>query len=150
MSLRIRFRLLRCHVWLVFLYGCESWTMTNETIKKVNASELWFLRRMQRISYTAHVTNKTVLKQTCQVRQLLNTIKNRQLQFFGHIMRQENLEQTSNWTKRAQGRQRYNCLDQLKTYTKLNTEELRHFVKDRRKWKNICINAAEAWIRHGT
>ena len=77
MSFRIRFRLLKCYVWSVFLYVCESWTMTNETIKKVNALELWFLRRMQRISWTAHVTNETVLKQTCQVRQRLNRIKNR-------------------------------------------------------------------------
>ena len=154
MSFRIRFRLLKCYVWSVFLYGCESWIMTNETIKKVNALELWFLRRMQRISWNAHVTYETVLKQTCQVRQLLNTIKNRQLHFFGHIMRQENLEQISITGringKRARSRQRYNYLDQLKTYTKLNTEELLHFVKDRRKWKNICINAAEVWIRHGT
>ena len=82
MSFRIRFCLLKCYVWSVFLYGCDSWVMTNETIKKVNALELWFLRRMQRISWSARVTNKTVLKQTCQVRQLLNTIKNRQLQFF--------------------------------------------------------------------
>ena len=40
MSFRIRFRLLECCVWSVFLYGCESWTMTKETIKKVNALEL--------------------------------------------------------------------------------------------------------------
>ena len=76
---------------------------------------------MQRISWTAHITNETVLKQTCQVRQLLNTIKNTQLQFFGHIMRQENLEQISITGringKRARGRQRYNYLDQLKIYS---------------------------------
>ena len=142
-------------MWSVFLYDCEFWTMTNETIKKVSALELWFLRKMQSISWTAHVTNETFLKQTCQVRQLLNIIKNRQLQFFfGHIMRRENLEQTSitgrSNGKRARGRQRYNYLNQLKTYSKLNAEELLHFFKDRRKWKNICIIAAEAWIRHGT
>ena len=77
MSFRIRFRLLKCYVWSVFLYDCESWTITIETTKKVNALELWYLRRMQRILWTAHVTNETVLKQTCQVRQRLNTIKNR-------------------------------------------------------------------------
>ena len=77
MSFRIRFRLLKCYVWSVFLYDCESWTMTIETTKKVNALKLWYLRRMQRILWTAHVTNETVLKQTCQVRQRLNTIKNR-------------------------------------------------------------------------
>ena len=69
-------------------------------------------------------------------------------------MRQENLEQTSITGhiigKRARDRQRYNYFYQLKTYTKLNTEELLDFVKDRSKWKNICINAAEACIRHGT
>ena len=32
MNFRIRFRLLKCYVRSVFLYGCESWTMTNETI----------------------------------------------------------------------------------------------------------------------
>ena len=52
-------------------------------------------------------------------------------------MRQENLEQTSITgrinEKRAQDRQRCNYLDQFKTYTKLNTEELLHFVKNRRK-----------------
>ena len=77
MSFRIRFRLLKCYVWSFFLYSCESWTMTNETIEKVNSMERWFLRRMQRIAWTAHVTNETVLKQIYQVRQLLNTIKNR-------------------------------------------------------------------------
>ena len=37
MSFRIRFRLLKCYVWSVFLYGRKSWTMTNETTKKVMA-----------------------------------------------------------------------------------------------------------------
>ena len=148
MSFGIKLRLLKCYAWLPFLYGGKSCTTTNETIKKVNALKLWCLRRMQRNSWPTHVTNETVLKETCQVRQLLNTIKNRQLQFFRHIMRQENLDQISITGringKRARGRQRCNYLDQLKTYTKLNTEELLHFVKDKRKWKDICINATEA------
>ena len=52
-------------------------------------------------------------------------------------MRQENLEQTSITGringKQARHRKRYNYLDQLKTYTKLNTKELLQLVKDRRK-----------------
>ena len=36
MSFRIRFCLLKCYVWSVFLhvYGCESWTMTTKLSKK--------------------------------------------------------------------------------------------------------------------
>ena len=50
LSFRIRFCLFKCYVCSVFLYDCESWSMAKETIKKVNGLELWFLRRMQRIS----------------------------------------------------------------------------------------------------
>ena len=35
--------------------------------------------------------------------------------------------------KQARGSQRYNYLDEFKTYTKLNLEEVVHFVKDKRK-----------------
>ena len=42
MSFILRFRLLKCYVWSLFLYGGESWAMTNETIKKVNALEFGF------------------------------------------------------------------------------------------------------------
>ena len=52
-------------------------------------------------------------------------------------MRQENLEQTSITGringKRARGPQRYNYLDQLKTYTKLNTEELLSKIEENGK-----------------
>ena len=64
MSFRIKFRLFNVLCMVSLLHGFESWTITNETIKKVNALDLWFLRRMQRISYTANVTYETVLKQT--------------------------------------------------------------------------------------
>ena len=31
------------------LYGCETWTMTKKTEKKINASEMWIWRKMQRM-----------------------------------------------------------------------------------------------------
>ena len=108
-SFRIGFCLLKCYVWSVFISGCESWAVTNETIKKVDTLKLWLLRRMQHISWIAHFTNESVSKQTCPVRQLLNTI---QLQFFRHITRQENPEQISIIGRvdenQARGRQRCN------------------------------------------
>ena len=52
-------------------------------------------------------------------------------------MTQENLEQTSITgrinRKRATDPQRYNYLDQLKTYTKLNTEELLSKIEENGK-----------------
>ena len=87
MSMNIRLRVLKCYVWSVFLYGCESWTMTKTLREKVEAFEMWCLRKMQRISYTSHTTNEKVLRQTSRNRQLFKIIVERQLGFFGHIVR---------------------------------------------------------------
>ena len=35
MSFRIRFRLVKSYLWLVFLYGCKSWTMTTKLSRKL-------------------------------------------------------------------------------------------------------------------
>ena len=56
------------------------------------ATEMWFYRRMLRVSYTAHETNISVLQRMGQERQLLRTIKERQTSFTGHIIRKGELE----------------------------------------------------------
>ncbi|GFS16255.1 reverse transcriptase-like [Elysia marginata] len=46
------------------MYGCEAWTITKEIQKKIEAAEMWFLRRMLRVPWTARKTNEEVLKET--------------------------------------------------------------------------------------
>ena len=53
---------------------------------------MWFLRRMQRISYTKHVTNVEVLRRANTKRKLISEMVNRQVKFFGHVMRKEEME----------------------------------------------------------
>ena len=45
-----KLRALKSYVWSILLYGCECWTITDDTEKKLKATEIWFLRRMLRIS----------------------------------------------------------------------------------------------------
>ena len=79
-------------------------------LNKLEATEMWFLRRMQRISYTEHVTNVEVLRRANTKRKLLNEMVNRQVKFFGHVMRKEEMENlvTTGYVegKRARGRQK--------------------------------------------
>ena len=42
-------KLLKTYVWSILLYGCETWTITAETKKNLEAAEMWFYRRMLRI-----------------------------------------------------------------------------------------------------
>ena len=44
----------------IFLYVCESWTLTAELRRKIQAMEMRWYRKILRISYKDHVTNEEV------------------------------------------------------------------------------------------
>ena len=67
------------------LYGCECWTITSDIKKKIEAAEMWFIRRMLRISWTEKKPNVNVLREGNVQRSLLKTIRKRQMEFLGHI-----------------------------------------------------------------
>ena len=71
---------------------------------------MWFLRRMLRISYKDKVTNEEVLRRAKVDRTLMKDIVKRQMEFFGHVIRKEELDNlvVTGFIegKRARGRQR--------------------------------------------
>ena len=93
LSILVKVRLLKTFVWSVLLYGYESWTWTAETRNNIQAAEMWFYRRMFRISYVDRMTDAEVLKKVGQERQLLKMIERRQWKFFGHSIRKGSLEE---------------------------------------------------------
>ena len=46
----------------IFLYACESWTLTAELEKRMQAFEMRCYRRLLNISYKDHVTNEEVCR----------------------------------------------------------------------------------------
>jgi len=56
-------RLLKFYAWSTLLYGCESWTVSQRMKSQLEATEMWFLRRMLRIAWTDKVSNKEVFKE---------------------------------------------------------------------------------------
>ena len=91
------------------MYGCESWTFSVETRRNIAAAEIWFYRRMLRVSYVDRITNVEVLKRVNMERQLLRAIEQRQLRFLDHNIRTGALEDLSLSGKfegkRSRGRQ---------------------------------------------
>ena len=53
MSVVTRQRVLQCYVAPILMYRCETWTITKPIQKKIEAVEMWFLRRMLKIPWTA-------------------------------------------------------------------------------------------------
>ena len=59
-SLSSKIRLMRSLVTSIFLYACESWTLTAEPQRRIKAMEMRCYRKILRISYKDHVTNEEV------------------------------------------------------------------------------------------
>ena len=50
-------------VFLVVIYGCESWTVRKAECWRVDAFELWCWRRLLRVPWTARRSNQSILKE---------------------------------------------------------------------------------------
>ena len=72
MSLGVRKRVLQCYIEPILLYGCESWSMTKQTLTSIEAMEMWLLRRMLRVSWTEKRTNLEILNTARSTRQLIS------------------------------------------------------------------------------
>ena len=44
-------------VFLVVMYGCESWTIKKAEYPRIDAFELWYWRRLLRVPWTAMRSN---------------------------------------------------------------------------------------------
>jgi len=115
-TMKTRLRVLNNYIFPIFTYNSETWTLNKREIEKINAFEMWTLRRMLRISYTARKTNEEVLKKANHERRLMRSIKTRAMNFLGHVIRKGKLEHLTLSGKingrRARGKQRTTYLTQ--------------------------------------
>ena len=68
---------MRSLVTSVFLYACESWTLTAELQRRIQAMKMRYYRKILHISYKDHVTNEEVcakIQQTVRPHENLLTI----------------------------------------------------------------------------
>ena len=49
--------LVKAVVFLVVMYGCESWTVNKAEHQRIDAFELWCWRRLSRVPWTARRSN---------------------------------------------------------------------------------------------
>ena len=142
LSMTIKLRLLKTFVWSVLLYGAEAWTLKAETRRNIEAAEMWFYRRILRLSYVDRITNIEVLRRVGMKRDLLNIINARQLKFLGHCIRKEKLEDLAFGGrmdgKRARGGQRQTFLRNFKSQLP-NARRLWDAARDREGWRRIVM-----------
>ena len=124
-ALSSKIRLMRSLVISIFLYACETWTLTAELEKKIQTTEMRCFRRLLGISYRDHVTNEEVGNRIRQAigpyEDLLTTAKKRKLRWYGHKTRSTGLakmilhctRREERQTEKEMGRQRIG-MDRIK------------------------------------
>ena len=95
-SLSSKMSLMRSLVTSIFPYACESWTLTAELQRRIQAMEMKCYRKILHISHKDHDTNEEVRAKIQQAigPHLLPIVKRRKLQWYGHVSRSSGLAKT--------------------------------------------------------
>jgi hypothetical protein len=150
LSIEVRKRVLRSYIEPIMLYGSEAWTINRLARNHIEATEMWFYRRMLRTPWTDKKRNDDILKEVNSKRELHTRIRRRQSTFFEHIMRRGKMEHIVTTgrmnNKRGRGRPREKILDSLIIWLgRTSASEIIRNTRDRRLWIDMITNAS----RHG-
>ncbi|XDA69996.1 hypothetical protein R6Z07F_000369 [Ovis aries] len=85
-TLPIKVHLVKAMVFLVVVYGCESWTVKQAEHRRTDAFELWCWRRLLRVPWTARRSNQSILKEISPGCSLEGRMLKLKFQYFGHLM----------------------------------------------------------------
>jgi hypothetical protein len=144
-SLRSKIRLMRSLALSVFLYACESWTLTAELQRRIQSTEMRCYRKILGIHYTDHITNEEVRRKiTNEIgphEDLITTVKKRKLKWYGHISRTPGLAKTilqgTVRGNRRRGGQRKRWEDNIQEWTGMGLAESQRAVEDRDRWRGV-------------
>ena len=87
--------LVKAIIFTVVMYGCESWIIKKAEWQRIDAFELWCLRRLLRVPWIAKRSNQSILKEINPEYSLEGLNLMLKLQYFDHlILRANSLEET--------------------------------------------------------
>ena len=92
-TLPTKVHLVKAMVFLVVLYGCESWTIKKVKCQRIDAFELWCWRRLLRVPWTFRRSNQCSDPTNIQMQpeySLEGLMLKLKFQYFGHLMQKEN------------------------------------------------------------
>ena len=152
-ALSTKIRLLRSLIMSIFLYTCETWTLTAGTERKIQTMEMRSFRRLIGISYREHITNEEVRSRIRQAigpyKELLTIVKQSKLQWYWHTTRSSGLAKTflqgTVQGGRRRGRQRKRWEDNICEWTGLGLSDT---VRKAEEWRRLVVTSCGAPTVH--
>ena len=103
-------------VFPVVRYGCKSWSVKKAKSQRIDTFELWCWRRLLKVPWTARRSNQSILREINHEYSLEGLMLKLKLQYFGRLMRTDDLLEKSLMLgkiedRRRRGSQRVRWLD---------------------------------------
>ena len=87
--------IVKAMVFLVVMYGDESWIVKKVECQRIDVFELWCWSRLLRVPWSARRSNQSILKEINPEYSLEGLTLKLKLQYFSHLMgRADSLEKT--------------------------------------------------------
>ena len=140
------------------MYACESWTLTAELQRGIQAMEMRCYRKILHISYKVHVTIEEVRAEIQQAtgphEDLLTIVTRRKLQWYGCLpfIRSKTILQDTVKGWRRQGRQRKRWDDNIRERTGLGFGRSQRAVENWEKSRKLIAKSSvmpqrPSWLR---
>ena len=84
-TLPTKVHLVKAMVFLVVMYGCESWIIKKAEAQRIDAFKMWCWRRLLRVPWTTRISNQSILKEI-NPEYSLEGLMLLKLQYFGHLV----------------------------------------------------------------
>ncbi|KAK2162299.1 hypothetical protein NP493_1527g00015 [Ridgeia piscesae] len=151
-ALSSKIKMMRSLVMSIFLYACESWTLTADTERRIQAMEIRCLRKLLGITYRDHISNEEVRNRTRQAighhEDLLTTVKRRKLKWYGHITRSSGLAKTilrgTAQGGRTRSRQKKRWEDNIPEWTGMTLGAATRKTERREEWRELVARSSVA------
>ena len=85
-TLLTNIHMVKAIVFLVVMYGCESWTIKKVVCQIIDTFKLWCWRRLLRVPCIARRSDQLILREINPENSLKGRMLKLKLQYFGHLM----------------------------------------------------------------
>ena len=128
----------------IFLYAGESWTLTADTERRIQAMEMRCLKK--------HISNEEERNRTRQAigphEDFLTTVKRRKLKWYGHVTRSSGLAKTvlqgTVQGGRRRGRQKKRWEDNIPEWTGMTLGAAMRKAERREEWRELVARSSVA------
>ena len=133
----------------IFLYPCETWTITADIERRIQALEMRCFPKLLGILYRDHITNEEVKARIGNAigpyEDLLTSVKRHKLKWYLHFTWSSGLAKTilleTVQGERQRGRQRKWWENNIKEWTGLHWNVIRRKAENLEEWRKLVVKS---------